>query len=125
MSGIDDPNQLYSAIQTARNIAKQWRNSFVIYRTEYRKSELENNLDALSSISRIASYCTRLIGTIEQKFQRGATKRMSIMENPIDKSIVFNIISRVVVHVEIILMTVRYMKPYHHPMIPYHRPMIP
>jgi len=49
---------------------------------EQKRNELESNLDALSSICRIANYCAKLIGGIELKFQRG----IKTMETIIDKA---------------------------------------
>lgn len=101
LEGLDHVNQLYAGIQNFRNNLKNIKNEFSMYGYDTKRSEIEMNLDGLRSINRIAVYCSKLIGHIEQKYQVAHR----VTDIVVDEAIIHNILSRSVVVVDVILMT--------------------
>ena len=64
-------------------------------------SELEVNLDALESITKIAGYCGKLLSGIELKYQKG----VKTMEAILDRQLVFSVLSRLTIQVDVVLTT--------------------
>ena len=99
--GINDPNQAYQAYRQMKDVVKNQFDGYLFKTAEYKMSELEVNLDALESITKIAGYCGKLLSGIELKYQKG----VKTMEAILDRQLVFSVLSRLTIQVDIVLTT--------------------
>ena len=99
--GINDPNQAYQAYRQMKDVIKHHFDGYLFKTDEYKMSELEINLDALESVTKIAAYCGKLLDNVERNYQMG----IKTMETTLDKQVVFAVISRMTIQMDVVLTT--------------------